>query len=326
MDPKDQPQFNPKIPISEVLKQEQSGYVSSAQINQTPENKIAAPGSGQTRIIKTYRSDAAEAIKMQEQASVAKIAMAQEQQRRKQGEEIGATPKKKIGLLLAVIVLIIIGATAIPTVQYILNQKKQEVPVNVEKTIIPFDYQKNIVLNNATRDEFVKVLDTLNLKQPTNSKTQYIKILENIQDANKNTLTQKVAPEIFARLIGPNMPSSLTRSFDSDYMYGAEDSNDPKMFILLKTSAYQQTFAGMLSWETRMLSDLGPILNLGTEATSYPFTDHVIINKDVRAIAAQDGTIVLLYGFLDNQTLIITTDSQTFQSINSRYVAARFVQ
>ena len=82
----------------------------------------------------------------------------------------------------------------------------------------------------------------------------------------------------------------------------------------------------MLKWETKMTTDLAPIFNLNLSSTTATFTDQVIINKDVRAITAPDGTIVFLYGFLDNNTLVITTDPQTFQDINSRYVAARFVQ
>jgi hypothetical protein len=364
MDPKDQPQFNPKIPISEVLKQEQRGFVPSAPklsdvvntignmydstkdlgaantLPKTPSANtvpptgqvsaggITPPPANKIKIIKTYSSDAAEAIKMQEQASVAKIAIAQEEQRREQGEEIGAEPKSKKGfwLLLLVIVLVVLGAAAVPTVQYILNQKKQAVPVSVEKTIIPFDHQETLTLDNATRVDFLGAINVLATKPPTNSTIEYIKVLENIQDVNKKTVTQEIAPDVFANIIGPNIPSALARSFDSDYMYGIEDISNPKPFIIFKTSSYQQTFANMLRWETKMISDLSPILNLGTDVAGRSFTDQVIINKDVRAVTAPDGTILFLYGFLDNQTLIITTNSKTFQDLNSSYVASRFVQ
>jgi hypothetical protein len=363
MDPKNQPQFNPKIPVSEVLKQEQSGFVPSAPKLSDVVNTIgnmydstkdlgasntippAAPTKvtsnppapattvptattppGTTpppmRVIKTFRSDAVEATKTK-QMSVAKIAIAESEQRRERGEDIEVQPKRKsrIGSLIAVI-LVIIGAISIPTVLYILNQKTKEVPVNIEKTVVPFDHQDTLTLNNATREDFTNALDEIQTKISTASGIGYIKVLEKIQDVDKNTITQSIDPYVFAGLIGPNIPSALARSFDS-YMFGMDSS---KPFIILRTSSYQQTFAGMLRWETKMIIDLSPVLNLSADTLGHSLTDQVVINKDVRAVTALDGTIIFLYGFLDNQTLVITTNPQTFQDINSRYVAAHFVQ
>jgi hypothetical protein len=355
MDPKNQPQFNPKIPISEVLKQEQSGFVPSepklkdvvsaisnmysstkdpGTVNPVPTNPTTPnstaestpnPQPSPVKIIKTYRSDAAEAVKVQH-ASVAKIAIAEDGRRRERGENVGPAPKKKIGLLLTAIMLITLGAVAIPIVQYVLNKKEQGVPIAVEKTIIPFDHEQDLILDNATRNEFLSALDVVNAKPPANSAVEYRKVFEKIQDVDGKTLNQKITPQVFASLIGPNMPSALARSFDSDYMYGTADSKNPKPFILFKTSSYQQTFANMLRWESKMTSDLGLILGLDPGALGHTFTDNVVVNKDVRDITSDDGTVLFLYGFLDDQTLIITTDTETFQEVNSRYITTHFVQ
>ncbi len=358
MDPKNQPQFNPQIPISEVLKQEQSGYTPSVRkatakdladalnnkandINNDEKNLDAPsselrPDSGiilpssQIKIIKTYRSDAEEAVKAQ-QTSVAKIAIAESDQRREQKVKPIKEPKvggskKRVGLLLVAIILIALGGASIPAVQYVLNQKKVAVPIVTDKTIIPFDHEETLTLPNATRTDLLASLSDFYAKPPTASTIEYLKFLEDIQDVNQKTVTEPIAPNIFAGLIGPNMPSALARSFDSDYMFGIENLAGQKPFIIFKTSSYEQTFANMLHWENKMLGDLGPIFNLSSDLTSQTFTDRVVINKDVRAIASADGTIVFMYGFLDNQTLIITTDAQTFQDINSRYVAGQFVQ
>ena len=366
MDPQNQPQFNPKIPISEVLKQEQDGYVPTAPVAPkipTPTNatftdevvtkeesysdinglRAINPASGKVpvgplikdetpiipaaskiQIIKTYRSDAADATRVVH-ASMSKLVIADEQQRRERGEEVGATPKKHTGLLIGALVLIALGAASIPVVQYILNQKKVEVPIAIEKSIIPFDHLENITLEKPNRENFLAALDVLSKKQTTPSSIEYVKIFEKFQDADNKTVTQTITPDVFAGLIGPNMPSALARSFDS-YMYGIEDTTNPKPFIMVKTSAYEQTFGYMLRWEAKMILDLSPILNLGTNSISGTFTDKVVTNKDVRAITAADGTILFLYGFLDNQTLVITTNAQTFQNLNTKYLASHFVQ
>jgi len=321
MDPKNQPQFNPNTPISEVLKQEQTGYTPSAP---TPTPAPIIPAS-QIKIIKTFRSDAEGAVKDQ-QATVAKIALAQEQQRRGYGEEIGAAPKKKIGALSIAIILIVLGGAAIPAVQYILNQKTKEVVIATEKTIIPFDHQETITLSRTIRSELLSKIGELKTKAQVSANFEYIKILESLQDSNNSTVIKQVASDAFADIIGPNMPAALSRSFDSQYMYGIEDTKNPKPFLLFKTSSYQQTFANMIKWENKMAQDLAPILNLGDETINKTFVDKVINNKDIRAVTTTDDTIIFLYGFLDNQTLIITTNTQTFQDINTRYVATQLIR
>ena len=199
MDPKNQQPFNANTPISEVLKQEQTGYTPSVPktpraslsdvisamsgggfdsinyakpINNftkreemlktpnysgpvaptapvTPATQVA--GAAQTispvKIIKTYGGDAEEAVKNQ-QATIAKIAIAEERQRRELGLGGGdGVAQKKYGLVILVVVLIVLGAAAIPTVQYILNKKTAEVPVVVQKTIVPGDKQRAINLD-----------------------------------------------------------------------------------------------------------------------------------------------------------------------------------
>ena len=199
-------------------------------------------------------------------------------------------------------------------------------PVVLEKSIIPFDSQEDIVLEKANRTNLLSALDIVLKKQLTSS-VERIKTFEKIEDVkNKKTFNQIIAPDIFAGLIGPSMPAALARSFDADYMYGISNSNGQKPFILFKTSSYQQTFANMLKWETKIVTDLGPVLNLGENLPDGAFLDKILVNKDVRAITSSDGTITFLYGFLDNQTLLITSDSQTFQDINTKYVATHFVQ
>jgi hypothetical protein len=346
MDPKNQSQTNPKTPVSEVLKQEQSGYTPTAPkaslndvvsvlnskytetgtvgaSDDTSKGSVA-PNLNQVKIIKTFKSDAAEAIKGQ-QTTTTKIVVAQEKQRREQGEEIGAAPPKKhTGLIFFAIIFIALGAAAVPAVNYVLNQKTAEVPIVVQKIILPFDHQKEVVLESATRTNLLEMLPATLSKPSPDSAIVYLKFFEKVEDADKKIINKEIKAEEFASLIGPNMPSALSRSFDSKYMFGLKDSKSPKTFILFKTSSYEQTFANMLRWENKMLSDLTPIFNL--TSNDRPFVDQIVINKNVRAITALDGSIILLYGFLDNETLIITTDVLVFQDINNRYITSRFVQ
>ena len=238
--------------------------------------------------------------------------------------EIEEKPKKHILVpVLVVVILLALGGAAIPTVQYFLNQKTVPVPIATETTIIPFDHKETITLPKTSHTDLINAISKL----PANAvNVEYVQIFQTNLDANQKTTTSKMPADTFSSIFGPNMPSSLVRSFDGDYMYGVDGIKHPRFFILLKTSAYDQTFAGMLKWEPKMISDLTPVLNILAKAAGQSFTDKVITSKDVRAIVQSDGTISFLYGFIDNQTLLITTDTTTFQDITNRYVAARFVQ
>ena len=63
---------------------------------------------------------------------------------------------------------------------------------------------------------------------------------------------------------------------------------------------------------------------LTTDAyTSGRFQDVVIRNKEARVLKNSDGLIILLYAFLDPNTIVITTNEYTFIEVLTRYASQR---
>jgi hypothetical protein len=56
------------------------------------------------------------------------------------------------------------------------------------------------------------------------------------------------------------------------------------------------------------------------------FKDGVIKNKDVRAFTESDGTILVLYSFVDNNTIVITTDENALAEIINRLEKQTFIR
>jgi hypothetical protein len=56
------------------------------------------------------------------------------------------------------------------------------------------------------------------------------------------------------------------------------------------------------------------------------FRDGVIENKDVRAFTEPDGTILVLYSFVDNNTIVITTDENALVEIINRLEKQTFIR
>ena len=136
------------------------------------------------------------------------------------------------------------------------------------------------------------------------------------------------APDILLRNIGA-----------SGSMAGVVNtSSGQSPFFILSVGSYRATFSGMLSWERTMLTDLGPLFPLypasastSDTATSSPiaatititvsrggFRDETISNHDMRIYRDASGRSVLVYGYWDQQTLVIARDPVSFAEILGR--------
>jgi hypothetical protein len=117
-------------------------------------------------------------------------------------------------------------------------------------------------------------------------------------------------------------------------------------FFILSVASYPDTFAGMLSWEAILPSDVSALFPpyqsavSTTTATTTPttskkgakvtpvappaptppaaFYDQVVNNHDVRIYQDAQGRSVLLYGYWNQNTLIIARDPAAFTEILRR--------
>jgi hypothetical protein len=115
-----------------------------------------------------------------------------------------------------------------------------------------------------------------------------------------------------------------------DFMVGTFSFGKNLPFIILKTSYFENAYAGMLSWENDLEKDFqvlfrltgyqtaGGILAELTPTTIKKFSDSVIVNKDVRILKDETGQIMLLYGIIDKETIIITVNDTAFKEILTR--------
>jgi len=64
----------------------------------------------------------------------------------------------------------------------------------------------------------------------------------------------------------------------------------------------------------------------GPSPIKSDFEDLVINNINVRAIRNQEGQIAMLYSFIDNNTLLITTDEAAFKGIVNKYTTSKLIR
>jgi len=306
--------------------------------------------------LRTYQGDVAEAIKNQN-ASVLTITLAEKKKRDK--EEIEKPkqkdPETKKGFwsVLISLLLIILGVGTVVGFYYLQKQipvAQIQTPGSApEETIIRYNTQKSISVDGATREEFVSVINGERLKGETKpNEITYIFLNKNKQ-AGIQTVSTK---ELFA-ILNTKIPGATLRSFGDQFMFGFFQDERTEPFLLIRISSYQNAFDGMLKWEETMNGDVGalflpvsvpgeisaqnseststhsivtPLPQLSTFQINKNFEDETLRNKDARVLKNSNGDILMLYSFLDKETLLITSNENTLKEMLNKLISQKLIR
>lgn len=298
--------------------------------NQGQQNKTETPHN-----IRTYQSDVEEILK-NGQGSLATIAIAENDKKIRAGlsaEEPEKPDHTKFVLALS-LGLIIVGVGIFGFIYFWRGTGQKPLPL-VEKTpaIIVIDFEKALDIKGMGRNELLSVL----AKEFEESTITLSSIVGFRLNEGKGESAQTVLTSDFLKKLQVHAPDSLVRSLAPNFTLGLHALNVNHPFLIFKTNYYQNTYAGMLSWETTLKEDLGPIfikpepaMEISTTdqvlGRSETFEDTVVKNRDTRALRNRSGKIVFLYSFPDKNTLIITTNADTLQKISERLLAGKQVR
>lgn len=86
--------------------------------------------------------------------------------------------------------------------------------------------------------------------------------------------------------------------------------------LIFKVNDSTAALGSLLAWENNMASSLKQILNISDNAKSGRFTDLALSKTDIRVLYAEEGP-VLLYGFIDSNTVVIARNINTFTTMTS---------
>ena len=267
--------------------------------------------------IRTFQGDVAEALQKQRESLVS-IQRA-EQLKKGSGGSIATSPettekrKQFFYLLLGsffFLVLGVVGAwyaynefvrkTAAPTIA---------VPAN---RFISANTETHLNLTDPSRETLISALSGA-ISGVARGELRHV-ILKKVV-GNENQL---ISPSEFLNILESQAPGNLIRAFDPLFMSGAFGES---AFLIIKLASFENAFAGMLMWEKSLSQDIGPLFATAEFLRSVPpetvFTDITDRNKDIR-ILALGGQPILLYSFLDNNTLIITDSMETLRTLIDR--------
>lgn len=295
-------------------------------------------------IVRTYKSDVEEAIKMERMSSM-DIAIAEEKKKQKYQPIAPSNdaPKSRKILLFIISLLFVFAGIGAFNFNYI-KEKVSLAPAPKKsfeiESLITAD--SNAELNSSElnkKDAGDSLFELINLAgiKPNSIQNIYItkSILENGKETKKLVGSKELLP-----LISSKIPDILLRSLSPEYMIGVYSWNGNQPFIILKTDSYENAFAGMLSWEKNIAGDLSalfprnipPPMEETTATTeqilSYKkdFEDVLVKNKDARALRDETGNIFLIYALPDKKTIIITSNTETLTELFDRMIRSRTVR
>lgn len=136
------------------------------------------------------------------------------------------------------------------------------------------------------------------------------------------TSSELLSTEDFLTRLASHAPKPLIRSFNDLFMLGVLGANPAHTFMLVKLDSFENAYPGMLEWEPRLAEDLLPLFAEDNVVLSTPssreFEDKTIQNHDTRVLRGGTGEIVLIYGFFDNNLLVVTDTDESFRTIINR--------
>ena len=326
-----------------VLLEKESGATLPKPEPAVPVAPIPSPKKEESTVksVETYQGDIE---KLVQKKNVSVVSIAAGEAIRREGEAIPAEQQetdrrpllKKI-LMIGAGALMLVGA--ISALLFVLRpatavKVNADIPapfMNVDQTLVftvPQGSFKRAAAMNALEGQRENVSLSLGLMARI--------FLAHPADPTSKKITALSAAEILT-ILGPNVPDSLLRALDPEvYLLGIHSYDGNQSFLILKTTSYEQAFSGMLDWEYQMKQDLYPLFFrtprehipqegiASSSPTSTPtfvqtgFIDRIVENHDTRVIENSTKDILLIWTFLNRNTLVITTNGATLKEIISR--------
>lgn len=253
------------------------------------------------------------------------------------------------------VLLILLGIGAV--IGFYILQKKPTVapPQKVDQTIVAFNTKTEIETAGLTRDALILKLNTIRESSAgTQNDVAYVALTKKAESGTVSISTT----ELFG-ILSTSIPASTIRAFGDQFMFGMYSLQRNEPFLIIKVTSFDNAFAGMLAWEKTLNTDIGaifssrsipitslaPAQNAGTvtattSTSTAPvtkvvnvdalikteFEDITIQNKDARVLKNSRGDDIVLYSFLDQNTILITSSQKAFHEILNKFIAEKLVR
>ena len=293
-------------------------------LNQTnnPEGKKEELFNKDLKPLRTYQGDV-EKIINENHVSVTTVAVAEQKRKIERNEENTGVEysdlKNKIFVSVGIF-LFVAGIIVVGSIYFVKSKNNPANNPEIQTTLIGYTDKIDLKFASTSRTDLIQnmISGKDNYKGKLNSVLYF-----NFVDGNQKPTIQDVLLRIT-----PYIPQSLSRSLDKDYMFGVYSYDKNQFFIILTTKDYGTSFAGMLKWENGMAEDLEGMFNIAKNSTSTTalFVDESLQNKDLRVLKDENNKTILLYSFINKNTIIITNNEQILTHVFDKYINSKMIR
>ena len=200
-----------------------------------------------------------------------------------------------IKILIVILISVVVGIYAFQIFDTTMDSNESSTK-NIASVNIPVETKYETNLNV---DTLKAILDDFQPSEP--------RLLAFMTTEEEKVLLE---PDTLLSVLNINLVPSFSKSISS--LYFGKSRND-YTFITLTITDKIVAQGGLLTWEKSILSDLSSILdiNVSTEINAK-FIDGTLGGTDVRVLKDENGDEKIIYGFINNNTVIITNNSFSF--------------
>ena len=303
------------------------------------EAKKATEPASDLKPIRTYESDVAE-VMANKRTSRASIAIAES--REKEGEDrLGDVAQEEVSrkrtskklLIILISLVLILGGAGGAYYLYLmsplaplpqapeLQPSSPAIIIADGSTLISADNLNLLAILARIRMEIDRPLEPSTLQELILTRTETVP-----KEAPRKV---RLTSQEMLSLMDIDAPDILTRSLAPAWFLGTytDDAGMTDTFIIVTTTFFQNTFAGMLQWEQVMADDLKLYVHKDPPAiVRGQFQDQIVSNKDVRVFITDAGEPLFVYSFITNDKLVIAGKTSTVAELLERLEQQTFIR
>jgi hypothetical protein len=273
--------------------------------------------------IRTFSSDMAEAVRSKG-GSVVRIAIAEDERKRREKEEVSITSTKNMFFTLFG-VIVVAGAIVLGVWAYMQKQNAKTITpatTNLPTSLVASDSAQGIDITNLEPTEIVARIREVVATEDTEAGT-----VKNIVLATgpAEARVRVTASEFLSAIKTHADTVNFSRYLQAEFMLGTYRYEANNLFFVVHGTDHDNLLAGMLAWEPYLFRDMIQLFKIDTsgftasELQSVPFADTVIANRDTRAVLDANRKPLFFYSFLNQNTLIFAADAKTLSEVIRRF-------
>jgi hypothetical protein len=309
--------------------------------------------------IHTYKSDFADEIDAKHASKFSVLAAEKDAPIKKQKPIRAKSEHAGIIAVIGGVILLIAGGGALAA-GYAYMIKNTPAPLVLGPASL-ISYDSKVQLSGSGSDLMTQLAQKAGQALPVN--TVLLTYIDESTTTPQGVTEEPATGGAFITEMNLQAPNILIRNINPNSMVGIVNAKgETAPFFILKVDSYESTFAGMLQWESSMLSSLRELYPLypkpvvqqqpapvvaTTSSTSTSttqsarmvvapfipqidpstpstngFVDEVVDNHSARVLKDNSGRTLLIYGYYDKATLIIARDESAFTLLVSRLTAS----